>query len=52
MSGVGAWTLKSGSISVAMFLVLAPLALRLGRSLATRAPRRVADAGRVASRGN
>jgi hypothetical protein len=45
MSGVGAWTLKSGSVSVAIFLVLAPLALKVGRSLAARAPHPVPTDG-------
>jgi hypothetical protein len=38
MTGVGAWTLKSGSFGVALFIVLTPIALKVGRSLARRAP--------------
>ncbi len=39
MAGVGAWTLKSGSFSLAVFIVLTPIALKAGRSIAARAPR-------------
>jgi hypothetical protein len=41
VTGVGAWTLKSGSFGVALFIILAPLALMAGRRLATRLPRPV-----------
>ncbi|HVP57108.1 MAG TPA: hypothetical protein VMU02_03335 [bacterium] len=37
MTGVAKWTLKSGSFGVAVFLVLAPIALAAGRRLARRA---------------
>jgi hypothetical protein len=39
MAGVGAWSLKSGSFSVAVFIVLAPVALKAGRSIVARVPR-------------
>jgi hypothetical protein len=48
MGGVGAWTLKSGSFGVAVFIVLAPVALKVGRLLARRSPSRAES--RVASR--
>jgi hypothetical protein len=43
MTGVGAWTLKSGSFGVALFIVLAPIALKAGRLLAARGQRRPAE---------
>lgn len=43
MTGVGAWTLKSGSFGVALFILLAPVALKVGRSLAARAPHPIED---------
>jgi thiamine transporter ThiT len=48
MRGVGVWTLKSGTFGVALFIVLAPLALMAGRRLAARTTRLAAS--RAASR--
>lgn len=38
LAGVGGWTLTSGSVALAVFVVLAPLALMAGRRIAARVP--------------
>jgi hypothetical protein len=39
LGGVGLYTLKTGSIALVVFMLLAPLALEVGRRLASRLPR-------------
>lgn len=45
LSGVGLYCLRSGSMALAAFIILAPIALRAAKALSAHVPGRVAGAG-------